>query len=263
MSSLPRPPAPPTACKTYCYHDHRNPGGHHMNCPLKPNRLYDPRVQTTKLRTPRSNMGNMSADSSDSAVSSLSWHGGSSLDSQRGNPANDRKVTFQDDGSGRSYALPQIVPERPARGPLAKFAYNSAGNQVQPTPATPYATMSYGENGSPGKPTYNALPGGVLTVPGYNTASDNGLSSDEDCNGNQGNKLKGILKNADEPILRCIQENLERYEDDPPSWVRDQEGSDIKSDDGTVTSTSGSYVLDTLDRKSDGRQLSPRHGFSV
>ena len=202
-------------------------------------------------------MANISTDSNDSAVSSLSWAGGSSFDgSVKGGQPNDRKVTFQEDGRGRTYLLPQTVPERPARGPLAKFQY-VGHNKTAPTQQ--YAPMPYGGNGNPGEPrTYTSLPN-IQHMPSNSYQADSGLS-DEDCNGNQGNKLKGILKNADEPILRCIQENLERYEEDPPSWVRDKEAGDLTSEDGSVTTMSGSYVLDPSEKQA---KLSPRHGFSV
>ena len=54
--------------------------------------------------------------------------------------------------------------------------------------------------------------------------------------------VKGILKKADEPIRRCINDNLSKYGPNR-GWGRDRD-TDVISEDGTETTLSGSYTLD-------------------
>lgn len=72
--------------------------------------------------------------------------------------------------------------------------------------------------------------------------------------------VKGILKNADEPIRRCINDNLSKYGSNR-TWGRD---ADAVSDDGTETTISGSYTLDVEDAiEEEDVATDPKAGFSV
>ncbi len=280
--AVPKINVPPS--RSYCLHEHKGGGlcGSGGQCPLKPNRTLNSNLHPSFGRHPRRSV-NFSTDSSDSAVSGVSLPDVSSVSSSQGyrrgsQGNNERKhaptVKFQADsgpGDTRSLDRPAKIP---TKGPMSKFGYNNPNNRHgNSDKKLSQQNGSYSNHDRQFESdNYNTRQTGLSDNSEQTKISSQEADQDSQSkyeNGGNTTRLKGILKNTEEPIRRCINDSLTKYQP-RRSWsgVSGRDITDAISEDGNTsvaTTTSGSYILDNdeICKEVAPSPPDPKEGFMV